>query len=171
MCKVSKNNVSRAGLEFQEGWRDLSTNYYVVAFDKSIIYQSCMCFLLCPDILSNSWISAFDCGLSDFLTFIKTVCMWAQTHAWSTNPHKYNKWQRKGAAADWFSKTPKLKHEPREEERSQWVHISPTSENHNGIRQRIDWSFCACLSVTWNIISSENGGNTFFPWWFGPVKL
>lgn len=62
--------------------------------------------------------------------------------------------QRVPAAADWFSKTQKLKLEPREEERPHWLHISTTSENYNGIHQRIDWSFCACLSVTWNIISS-----------------
>lgn len=46
--------------------------------------------VLCLDILSDSWLSAVDCGLCGFLTFIKTVWMWAQTHVW-TNPHKYNK--------------------------------------------------------------------------------
>lgn len=112
--------------------------------------------------------SAFDYGLCGFLTFIKTVWMWAQTLTNITSD-KGKVLQQVSAAADWVSKTQKLKREPREEKRSHWVHISPTSENYNGIRQRIDWSFCACLSVTWNIISSENSGN-MFPWWFGPVK-
>lgn len=76
----------------------------------------------------------------------------------------------------WYSKDPtkkkvlkQWKHKWREKESSYWVYIALTSENYNDIFRWIDPSFCTCLSVTWNIIFSENS-RSMLPWWFGPGK-
>lgn len=94
-------------MDFLEVWRDLSTNSHDVAFDKCLIYPSCVCFLLCLDVLSDSWLSAFDCGLCDFLTFIKTlyvVCgpkpMFEALTLTNTTSDKEKVLQRVSAAAD-----------------------------------------------------------------------
>lgn len=55
-----------------------------------------------------------------------------------------------------------------EKESSYWVYIALTSENYDIFRW-IDPSFCTCLSVTWNIIFSQNS-RSMLPWWFGPGK-
>lgn len=76
----------------------------------------------------------------------------------------------------WYSKDPtkkevlkQWKHKWREKESSYWVHIALTSEKYNVIFWWIDPSFCTCLSVTWNIIFSENS-RSMLPWWFGRGK-
>lgn len=79
---------------FQEQvWNSRNSPVAHVAFDKSIIYQFCVCVLPYLDVFSDSRLSAFDCGMCVifFFTFIQTVLMWEQTHIWSTNPHKYKK--------------------------------------------------------------------------------